>query len=232
MIEQWKPVPAYEDKYEASNLGVVRNIKTKHVLKPYTRGDDKHLMVNLSINGLSNTVRVHRIVATLFVPNYKFNHVVHHIDNDPTNNRYDNLMWVTQQQNVQFQQRTKKIHVIKDDEIIMTFAGRPEFINKVGYTFDRCKRLMTLKDGEYYLTYTMYQRLINGDIPMADGDKNKQSLGGKAKIGRGKVQQWVKSLSDSEHNELINDMNTLKGKEFQDKYNRRKDIIKRVLQSA
>lgn len=201
-------------------------------MKPYTKGDDKHLMVNLFINGLSNTVRVHRIVATLFVPNYKFNHVVHHIDNDPANNRYDNLMWVTQQQNVQYQQRTKKIHVTKDDEIIMTFAGRPEFINKVGYTFDRCKRLMTLKDGEYYLTYTMYQRLINGDIPVVDGDSNKQSLGGKAKIGRGKVQQWVKSLSDSELKSLQSDIDKLSRAKFKAQYNMDKRAVDNALQTA
>src|SRR5690606_3541376 len=45
---------------------------------------------------------IHRLVAMAYVPNPNNKPEVDHIDNDPDNNHYTNLQWVTHQENIRF----------------------------------------------------------------------------------------------------------------------------------
>ncbi len=104
MIEIWKPVKGFEN-YEVSNLGQVKSLnynrtKEAKILKPWV---DKYgyLRVNLSKNGKGYAKKVHRLVASAFIPNIGDNPQVNHIDGDKTNNKVDNLEWVTCKENIQ-----------------------------------------------------------------------------------------------------------------------------------
>ena len=66
MRERWRPVVGYEGLYEVSNLGRVRRVK---VITP-TRKKHGYMQISLvDRNGVRKSFRLHRIVATAFVPN-------------------------------------------------------------------------------------------------------------------------------------------------------------------
>lgn len=93
MSEVWKTY-AKLPGYEVSSLGNVRNAKRKKVIAPFhLRGGAR--IVNLSIRGKRKSVRVARMVAETFLPNPDGLPYVGHSDGDLSNDRIDNLKWMT-----------------------------------------------------------------------------------------------------------------------------------------
>lgn len=99
MKELWKDIPGYSGKYEVSNLGKIRNYKTKNILKEFC---NKSTMGYNTVK-LSNprkTFKIHRLVAICFIEKKDLQSIyVDHIDNDRCNNDVRNLRWVTPRQN-------------------------------------------------------------------------------------------------------------------------------------
>ena len=108
--EIWKDVAGYEGYYQVSNLGRVRSldriasngrkIKGK-ILSTKVNTPPYYPRVSLSVNGKMKLVQVHRLVAQAFVYNPDPEHKtqVGHKDESRTNNRADNLEWVTPKEN-------------------------------------------------------------------------------------------------------------------------------------
>jgi len=109
--EIWKDVVGYEGLYQVSNLGRIKSypqkIKTKlgyyrnvesRILSPGTlEGGYKH--VALYKNNNNKSWRVHRLVALAFIPNPLDLPEVNHKDENPSNNKIDNLEWCTPKYN-------------------------------------------------------------------------------------------------------------------------------------
>ena len=101
MKELWLPVIGYEDLYEVSNKGRVRNSKKK-ILKQQPDGYKlSYLKVFLYKNGLMTNKRVHRLVAKAHIPNPENKAEVNHEDVNPRNNKVTNLTWCTRRENEQ-----------------------------------------------------------------------------------------------------------------------------------
>lgn len=107
MLEQWKPVTGYEEKYEISNLGNVRTAAGR-LLKPTNIGG--YLSISLTKNKKARLFRVHRLVATAFIPNPSELPVVNHKDENRLNNSADNLEWCTQSYNYTYGNARKRWH--------------------------------------------------------------------------------------------------------------------------
>lgn len=95
-VEILKPVVGFEGLYQVSNLGYITN--GRKTLKTYTINSG-YQAVKLTKNGVRKSVLVHRIVAIHFVDNGEEKPEVNHIDGSKTNNRADNLEWVTSAEN-------------------------------------------------------------------------------------------------------------------------------------
>lgn len=87
------------NNYEVSNLGNVRNAKTKRVLKP-SISNKGYYLVALSNNGKSHTYTVHKLVIEHFNRCAFSNEVVNHKDHNKLNNCIENLEWCTQKENI------------------------------------------------------------------------------------------------------------------------------------
>ena len=109
-MDEWKIIADTGGRYSVSNSGKVRanwsdvprrgqakrmRIEKSYTLSPYTHTNG-YLRINL---GRGNRKYVHRLVAEAFIPNSKNKPQVDHIDGNRTNNRADNLRWVTPKEN-------------------------------------------------------------------------------------------------------------------------------------
>lgn len=98
MKEKWKPIKGYEEKYEVSNLGRVRNI-LKNKIKN-TRLNNGYVIVDLYKNGIRKTYLVHRLVATAFISNPNNYNEVNHISGIKSCNCSKNLEWCNRSMNM------------------------------------------------------------------------------------------------------------------------------------
>lgn len=96
MKEKWKFIKGYEDLYEVSNFGRIRN--RKFVMKVYT---DKagYIYVALSKNKVSKKYKVHRLVAGAFIRPPKLKEQVNHKSGVKCDNYVTNLEWVSAKEN-------------------------------------------------------------------------------------------------------------------------------------
>ena len=105
-MEEWRDVMGYENLYKVSNYGKVISLarnrmngkpyKSK-ILKPIIRNG--YEVVSLTKNRVVKGYKVHRLVAQAFIPNRENKPCVDHIDANRTNNKVENLRWVTYLEN-------------------------------------------------------------------------------------------------------------------------------------
>ena len=138
MLELWKAINGYEGVYEVSNMGNVRRDGKK--LKLQTRRRDGYIEVQLYKHNIAASQKVHRLVAEAFLPNPNGLPVVNHKDENPSNNRADNLEWCTQKYNCEYGTRNRKIskrhscavEQIKEGVVVKVWESTRE-AEKAGY---------------------------------------------------------------------------------------------------
>ena len=118
--EIWREVKGYEGLYEVSNLGRIKSFHKREegvILKP-DKNPNGYLYIGLCKGSVKKSIKVHQLVAIAFL-NHTPNGckiVVDHIDNDPLNNRLDNLQIITQRENLSKDKTTEFTGVQKRGE--------------------------------------------------------------------------------------------------------------------
>lgn len=113
MEEIWKPIKGYEGLYEVSSLARVRsldrNVKSKASLSGYSKVKGRILSQGVASNGYCMVAlyrdkeqkcrTVHSLIADAFIPNPSNFPCINHINGIRTDNRIENLEWVTYSEN-------------------------------------------------------------------------------------------------------------------------------------
>lgn len=98
-MEVWKSVVGYEGLYEVSNLGRVRCLKTGTFRKTNGVNSSGYQSLTFVKNKIRKSITVHRLVAISFMENQKNKREVNHKNGIKTDNRVENLEWVTPKEN-------------------------------------------------------------------------------------------------------------------------------------
>jgi hypothetical protein len=110
--EVWKDIPNYEGYYQISNLGrvisltrivldkngVAKNIKSK-AIKSTLNKYNGYLTIAPCVNSKNKQLYVHRLVLSAFTNNPFNKKFVNHKNGIKTDNRLENLEWVTPSEN-------------------------------------------------------------------------------------------------------------------------------------
>lgn len=113
--------------YTINELGEVKNLNTNKVLKgSYSRAGYQY--IRISINGEKHRFYTHRKVAELFVSGYQDGFIVNHINGDKTDNRAENLEWISQSDNVK---HAHKIGLIKSRAETEYYSEEKNFDNEI-----------------------------------------------------------------------------------------------------
>lgn len=150
MQEIWKPVKDREQYYQVSNTGKVRSLVGRYKTKPVfelKQHTDKlgYKSLDLSLPSLKKEL-VHRLVAEVFCNKPDGCDVVNHIDNNPSNNHYNNLEWTTTSGNLVHAQKQGRLFAAQSKGGINNARKATDRVMKeteamVGKTFGKLKVL-------------------------------------------------------------------------------------------
>lgn len=94
-METWKSIIGYPN-YEVSSIGTVRSLRYGGRILKACPSNFGYLYVNLIHNKKVKSTAVHKLVMIHFGESQKNqDDIVDHIDGDKTNNRVDNLQWIS-----------------------------------------------------------------------------------------------------------------------------------------
>lgn len=133
-----KIIDGYEN-YSISDNGVVINEITGKVKSQFI--DKKgYSIVTLFKDNKSKNLKIHRLVATAFIPNKNSLPQINHINGIKTDNRVENLEWCTSNENIKHRYYVLKNGVMRKVRCIETgevFESERQAREKCGYNSQR-----------------------------------------------------------------------------------------------
>ena len=150
-------IPEFEGKYAVDTQGTVWNLQYEKPLKPSIHKTTGYCRVNLTKDGYYRTFYVHRLVALAFIPTVLGLDEIDHIDGDKTNNKVNNLQWITHAENCAKNRgktaNCKKIRCIETGKIFNSINEAARFINRSQSGLVSCLKGRSKTSGGYHWEY-------------------------------------------------------------------------------
>ena len=109
-----KEIKGYDD-YTIDTYGRVYSLRFEKYLKGTINGG--YSQVGLTYNKKMKLYSIHRLVAEAFIPNPNNKPFVHYINGIRTDNHIENLEWVTQTENFQYEVKRRFSILAKSNTI-------------------------------------------------------------------------------------------------------------------
>ena len=159
-VETFVEIDGFE-RYEVSNLGRVRNIKSGRMLKPHLNRDG-YLKHHLYWHDKQKHLFLHRIIAIAFIDNPEEKPCVNHIDENKLNNDLSNLEWCTERENLVHGTRTKRAAEKHSKKVIQL---------DLNYNVLNIFESMTQAEQETGASASSISKCCNGKLKSAGGYK-------------------------------------------------------------
>ena len=160
--EIYMPIEEYKDskypggaKYFVSNLGNIKNYKGE-VMKSSNDGRG-YMKIDLHKDGKRKTHKVHRLVLSTFKANPRNCSDVNHINEDPSDNRLNNLEWMTHKENINYGSRTEKcsksVYCITNNTVYASACEAARKLNLNQSSITKCLKGKRKSTGGYQFKY-------------------------------------------------------------------------------
>lgn len=111
--EQWAEI---DYGYYVSDYGRIWSGRSQKFLKPKRMDKYGHVGFVIHNGGRDKYLYLHRLVAEEFIPNPRHYPIVRHLNDDPTDNRAENLAWGTQKDNMHDSIEAGRSYTLTDED--------------------------------------------------------------------------------------------------------------------